>query len=921
MRRMILTTNPPRFEIYIRTWCGPLPKSEIKIFEKMDLIPKVRQTHSGDDHDTYCISFDNKLDVFKAGIIVLQDYVYSDDHAFCNYAKKTLDLHQELNEKSLIALETKQAYQSVLLKKYQALQAVQQELQKLAGFLNLNYSLIVFKNVNECSHCESLVKEISRIADENKKLYDAIVEEARVKSTEYNKTALQAIILSISSSYLNNNHPQLIQEAQAAFKSHHLEQAKSRITPPLPQANKVYPYVEPDLEFPLLGIVTGKDYPSVTNENVGNLSNNIVRIFNNHEQTNKALAGSKYFYQVIKNFFSGIYTKILTALKGAAKKGNSIERNSDLAENVDNIVNGVNVTDRARKLHRYNSRPSPLIAIIHDNDLSANEKTDLLEKLSLAKPYRFSHEKTENRCNLEIQGGKPTSSDAKILEKIWERSPLHHAVEFGTLDHVTTLVRQGANLEAVGDLYCGARVTALHLAVALGDFSKVKVLIDAGANVNALNKLKQSPLHAVKDEKIAAYLIQKGANINQADHEGNTPLHLAAKHNTSEVVAYLLKQETIKVDAANHLGNTPLHFAAHFGVAKADENRFSWAIKPDYKKLCVDNLAIMQALIQAKADINHSNHFGYTPLLLAVNIGRDCLGEGSATRNADLVHIKNKVTLLCNNRANPNSMTACKEISVNGMYSNHHYHPTPKATPLLALYQYEFLYGNNDEIEIFAKRKAIAEVLVKHGADPKQLNKNQDSLLHECAHAGDAFGLKYFLELGLDANCQSTPKAKTPLHAVFGLITHDNHYFSRFEKNCIDTLIQHGADPGKITMDTVLVDASTQNPQYPGCYLFSPVITAIFENDNIISQQASKKGLKMSDVTYSDDDRRKILREIWQEMGAKAISVEIPMLPELYAQHHGHYFYPSSESIHYIQKCRAEYQPREPQLESPIAGF
>ena len=54
-------------------------------------------------------------------------------------------------------------------------------------------------------------------------------------------------------------------------------------------------------------------------------------------------------------------------------------------------------------------------------------------------------------------------------------------------------------------------------------------LLDNGAEVNTKDNKANTPLHTVKEAKIAKCLLEKGANIEAKNEYGFTPLHKASR--------------------------------------------------------------------------------------------------------------------------------------------------------------------------------------------------------------------------------------------------------------------------------------------------------------------------------------------------------------------------------------------------------
>lgn len=83
-------------------------------------------------------------------------------------------------------------------------------------------------------------------------------------------------------------------------------------------------------------------------------------------------------------------------------------------------------------------------------------------------------------------------------------------------------------------------------------------------------------------------------DINSINENGETPLMIAALHNHTQMVIFLLSLNNVEVDAQNKWGNTALHYAARLGHA-----------------------SIVQALLShTKINPNISNHMHKTALML-----------------------------------------------------------------------------------------------------------------------------------------------------------------------------------------------------------------------------------------------------------------------------------------------------------------
>jgi ankyrin repeat domain-containing protein 50 len=218
---------------------------------------------------------------------------------------------------------------------------------------------------------------------------------------------------------------------------------------------------------------------------------------------------------------------------------------------------------------------------------------------------------------------------------------------------VKLLLERGFNLENLG--FGGA--TALQTAAGMGRENIVTLLLDSGAEVDQRNEYGETPLFraALKgNERILRALLGGKVDLNSSNACGNTALHCASFYGQTDIVQILLEAGA-NVNLISTNGATALHFAAYKGNIEVVNLLLNSGIEIDAKtKNEFDNFSqlaektgqcipepvrlnvcwegstalheaslhgrgdVVEALINAGADINARSHEGRTPLIAAV---------------------------------------------------------------------------------------------------------------------------------------------------------------------------------------------------------------------------------------------------------------------------------------------------------------
>ena len=185
----------------------------------------------------------------------------------------------------------------------------------------------------------------------------------------------------------------------------------------------------------------------------------------------------------------------------------------------------------------------------------------------------------------------------------------------GSADEVRQALSSWGSLEAKGE---NEGVTPLMSACMNPDSNVVKLIIEElekSSNTRAVNEVdknKSTPLHSAghfsTNPEVVKMLVAAGGMINALDHLGSTPLMCAVsaislqilgKDNTAVIKA--LAEAVIKsgnnIDFKDRNGDTALNKAALFNI----------------------NPEVVHILLNAGADIESKNSFGFTPLMSSLD--------------------------------------------------------------------------------------------------------------------------------------------------------------------------------------------------------------------------------------------------------------------------------------------------------------
>ena len=367
--------------------------------------------------------------------------------------------------------------------------------------------------------------------------------------------------------------------------------------------------------------------------------------------------------------------------------------------------------------------------------------------------------------------------------------------------------------------------TPLMFTARNGNLAALKLLLKRGADVNAKETLRGTTalMWAVEQKHADAVklLIAHGADASvtsSPDSKGGTAYLAPSIEQRAQQEDFIRERRKLSAPGASVSASDAAAAAAAFGIVKNAKGGGLTALVLAAREDCLE---CAQTLVAARAGVNQTTRYGWTPLLTAVqnrhyklaaflldhgadpNIAnkggwtplyiavdnRNIEGGDYPVREADMDHL-DFIKLLLNHHANVNARICGTES-------------TPKrckgdSTETRTIFTMQWLYEDGATPFLRAAQSGdvtVMKLLLEHGANPKIATANGDTALmvaagigwvegvtYEWSEAENLEAVKMCLDLGTDPNIADLD-GRTALHGAA----------HKGRDDVIRLLVEHGA--------------------------------------------------------------------------------------------------------------------------------
>lgn len=339
--------------------------------------------------------------------------------------------------------------------------------------------------------------------------------------------------------------------------------------------------------------------------------------------------------------------------------------------------------------------------------------------------------------------------------------------------------------------------TELHKACAEGDYDHVASLLKQGANVNARDNMSWTPLHETACQgstAIARLLIQHGADVNFPGFEGTTALHRASATGYTELVQFLLEAGA-NVELQDDHGDCPYDVAVNHAMIR------------HYLALRMDELRKERAASDAIDEITFQSHKKQR------RHGPDADNDkNTSEQSRPLSREERKIQAIMRTFATMEQKKRPRKSSVadnNDDNSELSFEEYSKNLRRKRRVRTHSLSSTSRESSVSLDPHQVIPTTTtqqKPAADPRKLNPTKKdasgrTFLHKRSGRGDIPAIESLLEAGANPNEQDNA-GYTPLHEAA----------LRGRTQAVLILLQHGADPNaKGADDDTALHDSTAN--------------------------------------------------------------------------------------------------------------
>ncbi|CAG0883067.1 unnamed protein product [Cyprideis torosa] len=410
-------------------------------------------------------------------------------------------------------------------------------------------------------------------------------------------------------------------------------------------------------------------------------------------------------------------------------------------------------------------------------------------------------------------------------------TPLHFAAGFGRRDVVEYLLSIGATVHARDD----GGLIPLHNACSFGHAEVVRILLQNGADPNTRDNWNFTPLHeaAIKGKvDVCILLLQNMADPNIRNSDGKTALDVAdiaggarsvlmgefrkeeildaARSGSVEKLLSLLTPLSVNCHASDGRRSTPLHLAAGYNRTQivklllqhgADVHaKDKGGLVPLHNACSYGHYEVTETLIKHGANVNAMDLWQFTPLHEAASKARTEVCSLLLRHGADptILNCHGKSAIdLCPTPELEEKLSA--EFKGYCLLDAARQADLSKAKKFLSPSSVRFLHPETGDTALhcavtssFPKRRQMAELLLRKGANPQAKNESLLTPLHLAMDCGYLDVMELLLKQGAKVNTLD-PQGQTLLHRA-----------AKEGKVAVcKLLLQYGADPKHASLQGV----------------------------------------------------------------------------------------------------------------------